>query len=672
MDSLKKTVNILLVDDLPANLLALEVILEPLGENLIRAASGAAALAIAREAVFAAVLIDVRMPGMDGFETAIQLRKLPGHAATPILFITADHDGAAHAREAYALGAVDFLPKPIVPEVLRAKVSVFVDLFRSKEQLREKTVFLEAVLESVSDAIVACDADGNLTLFNEASRRLHGLSQEFLPSSAWAAQYQLDGADGKARIQPEDVPLYRALRGERVCDMELALANPGGTRRHVVANGATLRAEDGRKLGAVVSLRDVTSERQAAAAMAESAAEQARRKQAEEMAERLRQSEAKMRLLADQLALTDRRKTEFLAVLAHELRNPLAPIRAGLTLMVSGLTGDRLRATVQMMQRQLDHVVHLVDDLMDVARIANGKIELKRETLALKPIVELAVEATLPLIRTREHSLSLCLPNEDVLVDVDPVRLTQVLSNLLSNAAKYSPPKGAIRLEVQPHASQVALTVADTGMGIPADSLQHIFDPFAQLGLHQEASPGGLGIGLSLSRQLIELHGGTIAAESAGPGKGSTFTVTLPLAAAAAAVAPIGQRKPSSAVAPRRVLVVDDNLDAATTMGSLLELDGHTVALAHTGADALALAQEFRPDVAFVDIGMPGMNGYETAIAMRQVAELAQIRLVALTGWGGEADCERSRAAGFDCHLTKPAAPDEINSALATALGDVS
>lgn len=387
MQSVNSSVTILLVDDSPANLLALEAILDPLGLALLPAASGPEALAMAADHVLAAVLIDVRMPGMDGFETARRLRQLPSHANTPVMFITADLDGAAHSKEAYALGAVDFLPKPIVPEILRAKVAVFVELFRSREQLREKTVFFEAVLEAVSDAIVACDAQGTLTLFNEASRRLHGLPEAPLPPQDWARHYSLYHPDGVTPMQAQDIPLYRALQGEQVRDVEMAVARRAGERRLLLANGAALYADDGRKLGAVVSMRDVTFERQAARAMAEAAAEQARRRQAEAMAQQLRDSEARLRALAEQLAASDQRKTEFLAVLAHELRNPLAPIRTGLAMLDRGLGTEKQRSTVQIMQRQLDHIVHLVDDLLDIARIVNGKIELKRQTVPLRSVV---------------------------------------------------------------------------------------------------------------------------------------------------------------------------------------------------------------------------------------------------------------------------------------------
>lgn len=271
------------------------------------------------------------------------------------------------------------------------------------------------------------------------------------------------------------------------------------------------------------------------------------------------------------------------------------------------------------------------------------------------------MEASQPLIRSCEHDFELHLPQEEVFVHVDPVRLAQVLGNLLTNAAKYSPPRGWIGLEAKGQPDGVCISVSDRGFGIPADALQRIFEPFAQLQPHQAAAAGGLGIGLSVVKQLVELHGGTVTAQSGGPGTGSSFTITLPRAPAPPVpLVPIATRARPEAPPSRRVLVVDDNVDAAETMAALLEIDGHTVAIAHNGAEAIRVAGEFRPDVAFLDIGMPDISGYDVAAAIRQLPQQAQVCLVALTGWGAERDRERSRDAGFHHHLVKPATVDAI------------
>lgn len=660
-------VDILMVDDSPAQLLELEAVLEPLGHHLLPASSGAEALGIARRRSLAAILVDVRMPRMDGFELARRLRQLPAHATTPILFITADVDG--RSTDAYAMGAVDFLRKPVAADILRAKISAFVELFRSKQQLRDKTVFLEAVLEAVADSIVACDANGILTRFNSATRQLHGLPEQPLPPEIWAQHYGLYRSDGVTPLPMEEIPLYRALQGEPVRNAEMAIVTPQGERRHLVASGAALYAHDGRKLGAVVSMHDVTSERQAAEARAAAAAEGARRKQAEAAAQQLRQSQAELGRLASQLATSDRRKTEFLAVLAHELRNPLAPIRSGLCLIEAAVDDEKLQPTLQIMHRQLDHLVRLVDDLLDVARIVNGKIELKREVVAVRSLVEAAVEASRPLLDSLQHELVWRVPENGLFVDGDPIRLVQVLSNLLNNAAKYSPLRGWISLEAFGEEGCVTIRVADRGRGIPAGALDRIFEPFEQLEASQDAAPQGLGIGLSLVKQLVELHGGQVAAASGGPDQGSVFTLTLPRVAPN--VAPPAAHFPAELpdTPACRVLVVDDNVDAATTTAALLELEGHAVAIAHSGAEAIAVAVKFDPDITFLDIGLPDLSGYEVAARMRALPELARMRLVALTGWGTDRDREISRGAGFDQHLTKPASFEAITAAVRFAVG---
>jgi PAS domain S-box-containing protein len=382
-----------------------------------------------------------------------------------------------------------------------------------------------------------------------------------------------------------------------------------------------------------------------------------------------RETELELRRLADGLAEQDRRKTEFLATLAHELRNPLAPIRSGLQLMRRTGGDPAALARVQdIMDRQLDHLVHLVDDLLDVARITRGQVDLKPEWIALDEVVRAAVDTSMPLIEAARHRLDLRLPGVPLNLYGDPNRLTQVVSNLINNAAKYTPRGGAIVVAVERDGDQAVIVVSDNGIGIPPDALESVFQMFTQVAHPSQRSQGGLGIGLSLVRSLVELHGGTITAASPGIDAGSVFTVRLPLGEQNRP-RPQDMRAPAPA-APGglKVLVVDDNRDAAETLSALLAVMGHSAPVAADGYQALRMIASLRPQVVFLDIGMPGMSGYEVAQAVRADPGLAGVRLVALTGWGGAADRARSKAAGFDAHLTKPATATAIEGALAAVL----
>jgi PAS domain S-box-containing protein len=380
-----------------------------------------------------------------------------------------------------------------------------------------------------------------------------------------------------------------------------------------------------------------------------------------------KQSEETLRKLASDLEEADRRKTEFLATLAHELRNPLAPIRSGLSVM--RLKGDNPASVArvrEMMERQVSHMVHLIDDLLDIARISGGKLELKKERADLRGVLSNAVETSLPLIETGRHELSVDVPEHAVPVEADVTRIAQVVANLLNNAAKYTPNGGRIGLSLRIEGSDALIAVSDNGIGIPQDELSSVFEMFSQVGHHLERAQGGLGIGLSLVRRLVDMHGGSVAAASGGPHAGSTFTVRLPLADGAqdTLVQPVPQSA-EGAVGGTRILVVDDNVDAATTLSMILEACGYTTQVAHGGIEALAAAQAFRPQVAFLDIGMPGMDGYETARAMRGLEGLEDVTLVALTGWGADSDRRKSNEAGFDQHLTKPVQLDVVQDLLA-------
>jgi PAS domain S-box-containing protein len=370
----------------------------------------------------------------------------------------------------------------------------------------------------------------------------------------------------------------------------------------------------------------------------------------------------------DALEDADRHKDQFLAALAHELRNPLAPIRTGLAILRKRGAAGELEAKAQVvMERQLSHLVRLVDDLLDVARISRGKVELKPQRVEVRTILEHAMETARPLIDASEHALAMRIPNAPIWVDGDLTRLAQVVGNLLNNAAKYTPSRGHIELRAEVEdGDQVVIRVTDDGVGIGPDMLGRVFDLFVQVDDSLHRAQGGLGIGLSLVRKLVELHGGSIAAESRGLGRGSTFTVRLPLApvvtdAAGIASPPLDAPIRSSG---RRVLVVDDNADGAETLAMLLEISGHETMIAGDGAAALAIIRTQQPEVVFLDIGLPEMDGYEVARRIRADPTTAGMMLVAVTGWGSEDDKRKSRDAGFDIHLTKPVGAEVVADVL--------
>jgi signal transduction histidine kinase/CheY-like chemotaxis protein len=369
--------------------------------------------------------------------------------------------------------------------------------------------------------------------------------------------------------------------------------------------------------------------------------------------------------MAEGLRDTNRRKDEFLATLAHELRNPLAPIRqAAMISQAPGATAEQKAWSHEVITRQVQHMSVLLDDLLDISRITRGTLELRRKPTGLAEIVAMAVETTRPAIEAKRHHLSLELPHTPVLFEGDPLRLSQVLSNLLTNAAKYTDPEGVIRLNAELIGGELVVRVIDNGIGIGADALPRIFEMFSQVKSPHDRSDGGLGIGLALSRGLVELHGGRIAVRSEGLGKGSEFTVHLP-AALPATEAPAPVATPVAAhPRTRRVLVADDNEDAGESLAMLLRLDGHDVQVTNNGTDAVALFDQLQPDVAVLDIGMPGLSGYEVAKRIRERETGKTVLLIAVTGWGQEADKSRASAAGFDHHFTKPVEPDALSALL--------
>jgi signal transduction histidine kinase len=505
-------VNILIVDDLPEKLIVYRTILEDLNQNLIFASSGDEALKLVLTHDFAVILLDVNMPGMDGFEAASLIRKRRKSAHTPIIFLTAFVDDV-HAAQGYATGAVDFLLTPVQPEVLKTKVRVFIELWQMRHQ---------------------------------------------------------------------------------------------------------------------------------AASQAE---ERARRHAAEE---------------------SERRKDAFLGMLAHELRNPLGPIRNAIHLLQQmGPDTPRMNQLRDIIDRQVTHMTRLVDDLLDSTRLARGKILLRKERCDLVRIVRQTIDDYRIIFADSKLSIDLKQPSTQLWVQGDPTRLVQMIGNLLHNANKFTPEGGAIQVQINfdAEAGTAAVTVSDTGIGIDPQTLPSIFDTFQQAEQGLDRSRGGLGLGLSLVRGLAELHNGTVTASSEGIGKGSSFTIRLPAEASTEIVAaPVSS---AEALAKRRILIIEDNLDAAETTKMLLEREGHDVRTAYTGADGIAAARDFHPQVILCDIGLPGVDGYQVARTMRRDSAFGTPFIVALTGYGRDQDRRQAQEAGFDMHLTKPIDMPSLRKALA-------
>jgi CheY-like chemotaxis protein len=551
--------NILLVDDQPARLLSYETILASLGQNLITASSGVEALEQLMKHDFAVILLDVSMPRMDGFETAELIHQHPRFEKTPIIFVTALHVTDLDKLKGYELGAVDYVYVPVVPAILRSKVSVLVELHQKRLELQR----VNATLEKANAEL----AEANSTLQAEKTRELQALNQ-----TLEAANTRL--ADANRILQAE-------------------------------------------------------------------------------MAERERLEQA--------LRAADRKKDEFLAMLAHELRNPLAPLRNALArLQRTGLSEEGTAQSIAMMTRQITLLSRLVDELIDISRITSGRIELMKEPVDLQTIVDGALEVARPLIEQRGHRLSLTLPEHPVELGADRTRVAQVLSNLLHNAAKYTEPNGDISLTAATEGEEIVISVRDSGIGIEPEMLTKIFDMFMQVDRSFERSQGGLGIGLTLAQRLVELHGGRLEARSEGLGKGAEFTVRLPITRmekAAAGPAPL----PAQAEAGRRrIIVADDNADYAESTAIILRMEGHEVHTAYDGMQTVELADSLRPEVVLLDIGLPKLNGYEAARRIRAMDGMENALLVAISGWGQRRDRELAQAAGFDQHLVKPVDPDVL------------
>lgn len=524
---------------------------------------------------------------------------------------------------------------------------VAVDISQRKkmeEALRETQARLSAVFEILPIGIAVVDAQGTVVLSNLAMHQY--LPTSVLPSlddsrhRRWRAHH----TDGRPYAR-EEFPAARALRGERVVPgIEILYMQDDGNEIWTQVAAVPIRDGSGQVTGQVAVVTNIDAFKRTEAA--------------------LRLSEEKYRTLYDEMARSNRNLSEFLAVLAHELRNPLAPILTGLELMRMRPDNPETVARVrEMIERQASQMVHLINDLLDIARVTNGKIEIKKTLVNLNSLIAIAIETSLPAIDSARHELSVQLGEKPLWLKADGVRVAQMVSNLLTNAAKYTPQGGKINVTVEQDMDEAIVSVSDNGIGIPPESLSLIFEMFGQVRRNLPHSQGGLGIGLALVHNLAQLHGGTVTATSEGAGKGSTFIVRLPLDRASARLgddaSPL-MNTASPAGKALRILVADDNTDAALSLSALLRMYGHDTRIAHDGLQALQIADAYQPEIAFLDIGMQGMTGYDVARKLKATEALKGMRIVAVTGWGSEEDRVRSKDAGFDRHFTKPLSPATV------------
>ena len=494
---------------------------------------------------------------------------------------------------------------------------------RAEEELRQQREWFEVTLSSIGDAVITTDTEGKVTFLNPMAEMMTGWKTTEASGEPLEKVFNTINEDTR---KPARNPVDRVLRDGVVVGLanHTALIGKDGTERSIEDSAAPIRDTTGTISGAVMVFRDVTQRRRAEKALKEA----------------------------------DQKKDHFLAILAHELRNPLVPIRNGLQIL--NLAGNDLTTAENarsIMDQALNQLVRLVDDLLDVSRITTGKLKLRKERVELAAVVQSAVEMTRPLIDEQGHHLSVRLPATSILLDADPTRLAQVFSNLLNNAAKYSEQGGQITLAAEPVGDGVIVRVTDRGIGISADHLPRIFQLFAQVETASDRSQGGLGIGLSLVRGLVEMHGGTIEARSGGPGCGSELIVRLPQAkpeTLSQSQAEEPARQETLAKSKYRILVVDDNRLSSQSTAVALSLMGHELATALHGIEAIELSRKFRPDVILMDIGLPEMNGHEIARRIRQQPRGKNILLIAVTGYGQDEDRRRSLEAGFDHHLVKP------------------
>jgi len=625
---------ILNVDDNDGARYAKTRILQSAGFDVIEAANGTDALEMVKRHLPALVLLDVKLPDINGIEVCRRIKAESDSSSVLVLQTSAALTGRADKIRGLEGGADNYLAAPIEADELIANVNALLRMRRIQVDLRDSEERFRQLTDNIDDVFWMFSVPGReLVYVSPAYATVWGGSADALRQQpgGWLDAVH---ADDRARLTAR----WERLAQEPHYDEEFRIHGADGQLRWVRDRLFPVRNARGDVYRVARMSSDITA-----------------RKEMEAL-----------------LRTADSNKNQFLATLAHELRNPLSPIRNAAALL--GASGDgaaeRQARARDVITRQVDHLAHLVDDLLDVARISEGKIVLRNEEVDLKGVIAQAIETAGPLIATREHNLEVREPPDDIWVMGDPVRLAQSVGNLLHNAAKFTPAGGTIVLGVDVggdgEARRVRISVRDNGIGIDADSLPRIFDMFAQAAVPPDRAPEGLGIGLSLVSHLAELHGGQLEAASPGIGQGSTFAIELPLlrtaAGAPAAAAP--QAGDGVGSGGMRVLLVDDNVDAMEMMGFLLAEMGYQPVTTADAGEIEALALHHKPQVIVLDIGLPGVDGYQVARRIKGNPELAHIRLVAHTGYGSPEDRRRAQEAGFDAHLVKPAELSDLEAAL--------
>jgi PAS domain S-box-containing protein len=615
---------ILVVDDDDVKRYTITHVLRKAGFDVREASSGVEALRMTADRPDLVVL-DVNIPDMSGFEVCRRIKTDPSTRSIPVLHLSAARVESEDRVMGLEGGADGYLAQSVEPEELIATVRSLLRVRQAEEAARLAARQWQATFDAINDGVALIDASGTVQRCNASLCRILDLAADTMVGRPFE-EIVPGSAEG---------PVFDRVLGSRRREA-LDLAR-GGRWLRVTAD--PLHDDGGAVAGAVAIVSDVTEHRR---------------------------MEEELRRRAADLVEENERKNEFLAMLAHELRNPLAPIRHALEMIrLDGGNPDTLELARAMAGRQVEHLARLVDDLLDVARIKRGKIRLRPQAVELSTLLAQAVETTQPLIEASGHSLKIAVPDQPVWLQGDPARLEQVFANLLNNAAKYTEPGGRISLSAAREGEQAVVRVLDTGIGLAPEMIGRVFDLFAQADRSLVRSRGGLGIGLTLVRSLVEMHGGRVSVRSEGPGRGSEFVVRLPILDR---VETADDHDPPSSddLAPTalRILLVEDHPDSAASLSRVLRLWGHAVRVAHDGPDALREVSEDRPEVVLLDIGLPGMDGYQVASRLRALPDSASTVLVALTGYGQDDDRKRSRQAGFDHHLVKPINPSELRTLL--------
>ena len=678
----KQKVSVLLVDDHPENLVALEAILGSLDQHLVKAHSGEEALRCLLNQDFAVILLDVQMPGMDGFETATLIRNRPRSQGTPIIFLTAFSTSDTLRFKGYSLGAVDYLFKPVESEILISKVSVFVDLFKKTAEVKRQASQLAEINTELRESeerfrsLSACspvgifltDIEGRCTYTNPRFQTICGLTFEESLGGGWLRSVY--PADREQILG--DWSSWTLANCEY--SREFRVETPEGIVRQVHMRASPMRSAQGELLGHVGTIEDITERKQAEEARAQIIFEQAARQEAE---------------------AANRMKDEFLATLSHELRTPLNSVLgwAGL-LRTRKFDEATVARALETIERNAKSQAQLIEDILDVSRIIRGKLSINLRPIKLVPVIESAIESVRPAAEAKTLELTFVFDQSIELVSGDPVRLQQIVWNLLTNAIKFTPEGGKIEVRALGAGSHVEIRVIDTGIGIKQDFLPHVFDRFRQADGTTTRTHGGLGLGLAIVRHLVQLHGGTVQVVSEGEGLGSTFTVSLPLQDRAKELSNRAeleqnfreqaglQRKNapcilgtsvevSNTLSGLRVLVVDDEADVRELLTTVIEESGAKVIAVESTGEALKVIEQSQPDVLISDIGMPLEDGYTLIRKVRAIeAERGGLLpAVALTAHVREVDSQQAIESGFQMHLSKPVDPTELVVAVANLAG---